>query len=115
MTARAIDRLRAQVEERAVEVQVVTHDAVGMGEALFAYDRRENTCHLRLAQLGDGPEVVRIEQALLKGDVQEAALLRGLRDRLATIASESHALAGDITRLLETRDQAQLFPMEIAS
>lgn len=102
-------RLRARVEERAVELQATTADAVKTADALFAYDRRENDRHLTLRHADDRTADI-IEQQLLVGDVAEAAYIQRLRDRLDLIGSESHALAGELTRYWELRDQRELFP-----
>lgn len=116
MAASAADRLRALVEERAVEVQATVAEATKTGAALLDYDRRENDRHLTLRHADDRTAEI-IEQQLLAGDVAEAVLLRTLRDRLDHIGTESFALAGDLTRLMELRrsGQVELFPMDRAS
>lgn len=114
MSASAADRLRARAEERVVELQATAAEAITTGQRLLAYDDSENRAHLTLRHADERTADI-LERQLVAGDVGEAAMLRTVRDRLVHIGDEAHALAGDLSRLLDTRAQVELFPVEAAS
>ena len=106
--------LGGRLEDRAVEVQALAHDAGQTLTRLIAYDRGENERHLAL-QHADGRTADILTGQLVAGDVWEAEQLRRLLARAMALGTEGHRLAGDISRFLELRAQGRLVPTERAS